>query len=31
MTGQMSQVQYSVKGDEGRFEYDLNPNPLVTR
>lgn len=29
-TGQMSQVQYSVKGDEGRFEYDLNPNPLVT-
>jgi len=27
----MSQVQYSVKGDEGRFEYDLNPNPLVTR
>lgn len=30
-TGQMWQVQYSVKGDEGRFEYDLNPNPLVTR
>ncbi len=29
-TGQMWQVQYSVKGDEGRFEYDLNPNPLIT-
>lgn len=24
-TGQMWQVQYSVKGDEGRFEYNLNP------
>lgn len=29
-TGQMWQVQYSIKGDEGRFEYDLNPNPLIT-
>ena len=29
-TGQMWQVQYSVKGDEERFEYDLNPNPLIT-
>ena len=29
-TGQMWQVQYSVKGDEERFEYDLSPNPLVT-
>lgn len=29
-TGQMWQVQYSVKGDEGRFEYDLNPSPLIT-
>jgi len=29
-TGQMWQVQYSVKGDEGRFEYDLNPKPLIT-
>lgn len=29
-TGQMWQVQYSVKGDDGRFEYDLNPNPLIT-
>lgn len=29
-TGQMWQVQYSVKDDEGRFEYDLNPNPLVS-
>ncbi|MDE6454217.1 MAG: hypothetical protein K2L27_08455 [Muribaculaceae bacterium] len=28
-TGQMWQVQYSVKGDDGRFEYDLNPNPLI--
>lgn len=30
-TGQMWQVQYSVKGDEDRFEYDLNPNPLITK
>lgn len=29
-TGQMWQVQYSVKDDKGRFEYDLNPNPLIT-
>lgn len=29
-TGQMWQVQYSVKGNEGRFEYDLNPKPLIT-
>lgn len=29
-TGQMWQLQYSVKGDEGRFEYDLNSNPLIT-
>lgn len=29
-TGQMWQVQYSIKGDEGHFEYDLNPNPLIT-
>lgn len=29
-TGQMWQVQYSVKGNEERFEYDLNPNPLIT-
>lgn len=29
-TGQMWQVQYSVKGDEGRFEYDLNSNQLIT-
>lgn len=28
-TGQMWQVQYSIKGDEERFEYDLNPNPLI--
>ena len=28
-TGQMWQVQYSVKGDDGRLEYDLNPNPLI--
>ena len=28
-TGQMWQVQYSIKGDDGRFEYDLNPNPLI--
>lgn len=27
--GQMWQVQYSIKGDEERFEYDLNPNPLI--
>ena len=25
----MWQVQYSVKGDDGRLEYDLNPNPLI--
>lgn len=29
-TGQMWQVQYTVKGDEERFEYDLTPNPLIT-
>lgn len=29
-TGQMWQVQYDIKGDEGRFEYDLNPEPLIT-
>lgn len=29
-TGQMWQVQYDIKGDEGRFEYDLNPDPLIT-
>ena len=29
-TGQMWQIQYSVKGDEERFEYDLNANPLIT-
>ena len=28
-TGQMWQVQYSIKGDKGRFEYDLNHNPLI--
>lgn len=28
-TGQMWQVQYSVNGDDGRLEYDLNPNPLI--
>ena len=28
-TGQMWQVQYSVKGADGRFEYDLNPKPLI--
>ncbi len=29
-TGQMWQVQYSVNDDKERFEYDLNPNPLIT-
>lgn len=29
-TGQMWQVQYSVNDDNGRFEYDLNPNTLIT-
>ncbi len=29
-TGQMWQVQYSIKGSEGRFEYELNLNPLIT-
>lgn len=29
-TGQMWQVQYSVTDGDGRFEYDLNPNPLIT-
>lgn len=29
-TGQMWQVQYDIKGDEGRFEYDLNPDLLIT-
>lgn len=29
-TGHMWQVQYSVRGNEERFEYDLNPNPLIT-
>lgn len=29
-TGRMWQVQYSVKGNEGRFECDLNLNPLIT-
>lgn len=28
-TGQMWQVQYSVNDDQGRFEYDLNPNVLA--
>ena len=28
-TGQMWQVQYSIKDDKGRFEYDLNHNPLI--
>lgn len=28
-TGQMWQVQYSVKSEDERFEYDLNPDPLV--
>ena len=27
-TGQIWQVQYSVDGDENRFECDLNPNPI---
>lgn len=29
-TGQMWQVQYSVNDDKERFEYDLNPNSLIT-
>lgn len=29
-TGQMWQVQYSIKGDTERFEYDLNPDSLIT-
>lgn len=29
-TGQMWQVQYSVNDDKRRFEYNLNPNPLIT-
>lgn len=29
-TGQMWQVQYSVDDDNSRFEYDLNPHPLIT-
>lgn len=29
-TGQMWQVQYSIKEDKERFEYDLNPNSLIT-
>lgn len=29
-TGQMWQVQFSINGYEERFEYDLNPNPLIT-
>lgn len=28
-TGQMWQVQFSTKGDKERFEYDLNPAPLI--
>lgn len=28
-TGQMWQVQYSIQSDNDRFEYDLNPNPLI--
>lgn len=28
-TGQMWLVQYSIKSDNDRFEYDLNPNPLI--
>jgi len=29
-TGQMWQIQYSIKGSKGRFECDLNLNPLIT-
>lgn len=29
-TGQMWQVQYSLKSEKERFEYDLNSQPLVT-
>lgn len=28
-TGRMWQVQYSLNGDKGRFECDLNPSSLV--
>lgn len=29
-TGQMWQVQYSVRDNEERLECELNPNPLIT-
>lgn len=29
-TGQMWQVQYSVNGNDERFEYDLSPYSLIT-
>lgn len=29
-TGRIWQVQYSVNDDNTRFEYDLNPNTLIT-
>ena len=28
-TGQMWQLQYTVDEEKGRFEYDLNPQPLL--
>ena len=28
-TGQIWQLQYTVDEDKGRFEYDLNPQPLL--
>ena len=29
-TGQMWLVQYSINDDKQRFEYDLNPTPLIS-
>ncbi len=29
-TGQMWQIQYSIKSNDGCFECDLNPNPIIT-